>query len=192
MFNLFRTVRTFTLLLEKQRWHTWRSLFQQSINRVWSAYKCLLQVTTSLHFGLQHQIFRRQDASIDWMNLSQLLKLQQVACNCCVHHEFQEACWLFWRFLWGWGAVVHRFCRALLFGCSLPVWCEEFALCWQAEFEKYLKNMSISGTWGDELTLRAVVEAYGCIAHVSCSVSFWHRNQIMITIFLQHLQSFEL
>ena len=33
---------------------------------------------------------------------------------------------------------------------------------WNAE----VKDMSKNRTWGDEITLRAVVEAYGCIAHV--------------------------
>ncbi|CAK9107530.1 OVARIAN TUMOR DOMAIN-containing deubiquitinating enzyme 11 (OTU domain-containing protein 11) (Deubiquitinating enzyme OTU11) [Durusdinium trenchii] len=39
----------------------------------------------------------------------------------------------------------------------------------EAEFGHYCKNMALHGTWGDELTLRAVVEAYGCIAHVITS-----------------------
>jgi hypothetical protein len=39
----------------------------------------------------------------------------------------------------------------------------------QEEFEEYLEEMAWSGTWGDELTLRAAVEAYGCIAHVITS-----------------------
>eukprot|EP00929_Paragymnodinium_shiwhaense_P070021 TRINITY_DN35405_c0_g1_i1.p1 TRINITY_DN35405_c0_g1~~TRINITY_DN35405_c0_g1_i1.p1 ORF type:complete len:340 (+),score=29.93 TRINITY_DN35405_c0_g1_i1:138-1022(+) len=37
------------------------------------------------------------------------------------------------------------------------------------EFKAYLKDMSRDRTWGDELTLRAVVEAYGCEAHVITS-----------------------
>jgi len=37
------------------------------------------------------------------------------------------------------------------------------------EFRAYLKDMSRNRTWGDELTLRAVVEAYGCEAHVITS-----------------------
>mmetsp|Transcript_55216 Transcript_55216/g.103510 ORF Transcript_55216/g.103510 Transcript_55216/m.103510 type:complete len:289 (+) Transcript_55216:25-891(+) len=45
----------------------------------------------------------------------------------------------------------------------------------QAEFSRYLQNMARNGTWGDELTLRAVVEAYGCIAHVITSEpANWH------------------
>ena len=37
------------------------------------------------------------------------------------------------------------------------------------EFKNYLRGMSRDRTWGDELTLRAVVEAYGCVAHVLTS-----------------------
>lgn len=37
------------------------------------------------------------------------------------------------------------------------------------EFKEYLRDMARNRTWGDELTLRAVVEAYGCEAHVITS-----------------------
>mmetsp|Transcript_101730 Transcript_101730/g.270631 ORF Transcript_101730/g.270631 Transcript_101730/m.270631 type:complete len:280 (-) Transcript_101730:86-925(-) len=37
------------------------------------------------------------------------------------------------------------------------------------EFKAYLRDMSRNRTWGDELTLRAVVEAYCCEAHVITS-----------------------
>ena len=37
------------------------------------------------------------------------------------------------------------------------------------EFERYLANMSQDRHWGDELTLRAAVEAYSCIAHIISS-----------------------
>lgn len=44
-----------------------------------------------------------------------------------------------------------------------------------AEFSEYLDEMTRSCTWGDELTLRAAVEAYGCIAHVITSeAANWH------------------
>lgn len=39
------------------------------------------------------------------------------------------------------------------------------------EFKTYLRDMSKNRTWGDELTLRAVVEAYMCEAHVVTSES---------------------
>lgn len=39
----------------------------------------------------------------------------------------------------------------------------------EGELKRYLKQMSRARTWGDELTLRAVVEAYGCVAHVVTS-----------------------
>ncbi|KAH8061671.1 thiol-dependent ubiquitin-specific protease [Aureococcus anophagefferens] len=39
----------------------------------------------------------------------------------------------------------------------------------EAEFRDYLRGMARDRTWGDELTLRAVVEAYGCVAHVLTS-----------------------
>jgi len=35
-----------------------------------------------------------------------------------------------------------------------------------AEFNAYLHDMARARTWGDELTLRAVIEAYNCEAHV--------------------------
>ena len=37
------------------------------------------------------------------------------------------------------------------------------------EFDGYLREMARSRTWGDELTLRAIVEAFGCQAHVVTS-----------------------
>eukprot|EP00629_Pelagomonadales_sp_RCC1024_P003837 CAMPEP_0119273302 /NCGR_PEP_ID=MMETSP1329-20130426/9986_1 /TAXON_ID=114041 /ORGANISM="Genus nov. species nov., Strain RCC1024" /LENGTH=259 /DNA_ID=CAMNT_0007273491 /DNA_START=119 /DNA_END=895 /DNA_ORIENTATION=- len=45
----------------------------------------------------------------------------------------------------------------------------------EGEFRKYLKGMARNKTWGDELTLRAVVEAYGCVAHVvSSEAANWY------------------
>jgi hypothetical protein len=38
-----------------------------------------------------------------------------------------------------------------------------------SEFNAYLKDMARNRTWGDELTLRASVEAFGCKAHVITS-----------------------
>ena len=39
------------------------------------------------------------------------------------------------------------------------------------EFHAYLRDMGRPRTWGDELTLRACVEAFGCVAHVITSES---------------------
>lgn len=39
----------------------------------------------------------------------------------------------------------------------------------RAEFKAYLDEMGRQSSWGDELTLRAAVEAYKCIAHVITS-----------------------
>jgi len=45
----------------------------------------------------------------------------------------------------------------------------------KSAFKYYLKKMARLGTWGDELTLRAVVEAYACEAHVLTTESAnWH------------------
>eukprot|EP00933_Yihiella_yeosuensis_P044850 TRINITY_DN40124_c0_g1_i1.p1 TRINITY_DN40124_c0_g1~~TRINITY_DN40124_c0_g1_i1.p1 ORF type:complete len:297 (+),score=52.87 TRINITY_DN40124_c0_g1_i1:55-945(+) len=42
-------------------------------------------------------------------------------------------------------------------------------------FKAYLKDMATNRTWGDELTLRATVEAYRCVAHVITSEpANWH------------------
>ena len=38
-----------------------------------------------------------------------------------------------------------------------------------ADFEAYLLDMKRSKTWGDELTLRAVADALGCVVHVVTS-----------------------
>jgi hypothetical protein len=44
-----------------------------------------------------------------------------------------------------------------------------------AEYNAYLRDMSHSRTWGDELTLRACVEAFECVAHVITSEEMnWH------------------
>ena len=45
------------------------------------------------------------------------------------------------------------------------------------EYAAYLTDMSRSRTWGDELTLRACVEAFGCIAHV---VTSEHANWYLV------------
>ena len=54
------------------------------------------------------------------------------------------------------------------------------------ELSSYLSEMSLSRTWGDELTLRASVEAFGCVAHVVTSedanwylgcISYIHNSQ---------------
>ena len=37
------------------------------------------------------------------------------------------------------------------------------------ELDAFLTNMAREKTWGDELTIRAAVEAYGCDAHVVTS-----------------------
>ena len=39
----------------------------------------------------------------------------------------------------------------------------------ESEFSKYVRTMARNRTWGDELTLRAIVEVYGCEAHVVTS-----------------------
>lgn len=34
------------------------------------------------------------------------------------------------------------------------------------EFENYLKEMSLPGTWGDELTIRAIADYFECAIHI--------------------------
>jgi len=44
-----------------------------------------------------------------------------------------------------------------------------------ADFETYCRNMASSRTWGDELTLKAVGDAFGCAVHVVTSTEEnWH------------------
>lgn len=34
------------------------------------------------------------------------------------------------------------------------------------EFEQYLHEMSLPGTWGDELTIRAIADYFQCVVHI--------------------------
>ena len=44
-----------------------------------------------------------------------------------------------------------------------------------SEFETYCRNMASARTWGDELTLKAVGDAFGCTVHVVTSTEEnWH------------------
>ena len=71
------------------------------------------------------------------------------------HHELVRAM-----------AIAHMRAAADFFGMYFET---------EGEFESYLRNMARSRTWGDELTLRACVEAFGCIAHVITSESMnWY------------------
>lgn len=43
------------------------------------------------------------------------------------------------------------------------------------DFEKYLKNMARSGTWGDELSVRAIADSFQCTIHIITSTdSNWY------------------
>jgi len=45
----------------------------------------------------------------------------------------------------------------------------------EGEFDQYVGRMSMLCTWGDELTLRAAADCFGCIIHVVTStVENWH------------------
>lgn len=44
------------------------------------------------------------------------------------------------------------------------------------EWQRYLEKMAMSRTWGDELTLRAACDSYGCVAHV---VTTEHDNWLL-------------
>jgi len=65
----------------------------------------------------------------------------------------------------------HAFVRSLAVGHMKTVAADFFSIYFEseAEFNAYLKDMGRSRTWGDELTLRACVEAFGCVAHVITS-----------------------
>ncbi|KEP66422.1 UNVERIFIED_CONTAM: OTU family cysteine protease [Hammondia hammondi] len=53
---------------------------------------------------------------------------------------------------------------------------EEYGVFFEADdFEKYLKNMSRSGTWGDELSVRAIADSFQCTIHIITSTdSNWY------------------
>ena len=36
----------------------------------------------------------------------------------------------------------------------------------ERELDEYLQQMGALGTWGDELTLRAMADSFGCTVHV--------------------------
>ena len=43
------------------------------------------------------------------------------------------------------------------------------------EFHAYLRDMGRSRTWGDELTLRAIVDGFGVVAHlITSDAEHWH------------------
>lgn len=45
----------------------------------------------------------------------------------------------------------------------------------EASFERYLRQMARSGTWGDEITLRAIADSFVCTIHIITSVeSNWY------------------
>eukprot|EP00419_Tripos_fusus_P059014 CAMPEP_0172929864 /NCGR_PEP_ID=MMETSP1075-20121228/218702_1 /TAXON_ID=2916 /ORGANISM="Ceratium fusus, Strain PA161109" /LENGTH=224 /DNA_ID=CAMNT_0013791169 /DNA_START=78 /DNA_END=752 /DNA_ORIENTATION=- len=63
-------------------------------------------------------------------------------------------------------AVAHMRKHADFFGCMFED---------SAEFNAYLRDMARARTWGDELTLRAIVEAYNCEAHlITSEPSNWY------------------
>jgi hypothetical protein len=47
---------------------------------------------------------------------------------------------------------------------------EHFEAFMGMDFDKYVSLMSLSGTWGDELTLKAASEAFGLVLTVVTSV----------------------
>eukprot|EP00884_Botryococcus_braunii_P020391 jgi/Botrbrau1/7035/Bobra.0165s0058.1 len=46
---------------------------------------------------------------------------------------------------------------------------EEFEPFLDEQFDRYLREMSRNGTWGDELTLRAISDGYGVVVNVITS-----------------------
>ena len=66
----------------------------------------------------------------------------------------------------------HAFVRALAIA-HMQAQSDFFSIYFEDEREwnEYIRGMARSRTWGDELTLRACVEAFGCIAHVITSES---------------------
>lgn len=53
---------------------------------------------------------------------------------------------------------------------------EEYSVFFEGDtFEKYIREMSKSGTWGDELTLRAIADGFGCTIHlITSNESNWY------------------
>ena len=67
----------------------------------------------------------------------------------------------------------HAVVRAVAIAHMRDVAADFFGMYFESEreYSAYITDMSRSRTWGDELTLRACVEAFGCIAHVITSES---------------------
>ena len=65
----------------------------------------------------------------------------------------------------------HRFVRHVAVTHMRDVASDFFGIYFETpeEYDEYIAVMGRSRTWGDELTLRACVEAFGCVAHVVTS-----------------------
>ena len=162
--------------------------YQQSINRVSSAHKCL-QVPTNLHFGLHQQNFRRQDARIDWMNLCQSTTEAPTSCQ-----QLLCAPPISGSMLTSLAFSLRMRCYSTSFLHSLAVRLQlAFAICTLAGRvpEVFEEHVSL---WH----LGRRTDSSGCCwslwVHCACQLlSVFLTQYITMTwVFLQHVQSFEL